>query len=245
MSTVECQPLAEARRTFVLDDIAIRAGGDGRTVEAYAAVFDVESTISDQDGRGYVEVLRRGSFVRTIAERGSSLQVIFNHGLSVHGVPMAEFSMPLGVTLEAREDGRGLRTVTRYSATPLAAQVLELIRDGAIRGQSFGGQWVRSRPSYGPFRAGQIVERLEVALREYGPTPFPAYRDAAIIDVRSTSTSTSPAAPELGHLDGNDELALLRMRRRIMEPPAQMAGRAVDELDLLRARRRLMEGDPA
>src|SRR5262249_50896293 len=33
-------PPVSYTRSYVLDDISIRAGGDGRTVEAYAAVFD-------------------------------------------------------------------------------------------------------------------------------------------------------------------------------------------------------------
>src|SRR6516164_4047723 len=37
-------------RSFDLTDISVRAGGDGRTVEAYAAIFDAPSAIRDQDG---------------------------------------------------------------------------------------------------------------------------------------------------------------------------------------------------
>jgi phage head maturation protease len=42
----------------------------------------------------------------------------------------------------------------------------------------------------GGFRADaagacQLVTRQEINLREYGPTPFPAYSDAAIMGVRA------------------------------------------------------------
>lgn len=185
--TLRAAPDAVVRRTFALEDITIRAGGDGRTVEAYASVFDVAATVSDFEGSGYVETIRRGAFERTIAQRGDRMQVIYNHGLDIYGTPTAEFSMPVGVALEMREDARGLFTVTRYSKTPLADQILELIKDGAIRAQSWGGRWVRSE-GRAPYRPGQSVIRYEAAMREYGPTPFPVFQDAAIIGVRSVST---------------------------------------------------------
>src|SRR6266700_1443429 len=37
-------------RAATLEDISIRSSGDGRTVEAYAAVFDTPAEISDPDG---------------------------------------------------------------------------------------------------------------------------------------------------------------------------------------------------
>jgi hypothetical protein len=48
---------------------------------------------------------------------------------------------------------------------------------------------IQSNPRRGPFRPrnGELptVTRTEIALREYGPTPFPAYEDAAIVGVRA------------------------------------------------------------
>ena len=51
-------------RAFALDDITIRAGGDGRTVEAYAAVFDTPARISSWEGE-FDEQIARGAFNRT------------------------------------------------------------------------------------------------------------------------------------------------------------------------------------
>ena len=42
--------MTEIGRCVALDDIAIQRGGDGRTVEAYAAVFDTPTEIRDQHG---------------------------------------------------------------------------------------------------------------------------------------------------------------------------------------------------
>lgn len=191
-------------RSYPLDDIRIRSGGDGRTVEAYAAVFDTPTEIRDQDGH-YNEVIGRSAFDKTIAERGKKVGVFFNHGLTLHGTPSELHSMPIGVPVEApRVDGRGVVTVTRYHNTRLADEVLEAINSGAITGQSFSGRMIQSNPRRGPYRArgGELptVTRNEIALREYGPTPFPAYEDAAITNVRALLE-----AYRLGAMDLDEE----------------------------------------
>lgn len=204
--TLRAAPDIVVRRTFALDDITIRAGGDGRTVEAYASVFDTDATVFDFEGPGYIENIDRTAFDRTIAQRAGQMQVVYNHGLDLYGNPSAEFAMPLGVPLEIRADTRGVFTVTRYSKTPLADQVLELIKDGVIRGQSWGGRWVRSDPR-GPYRAGQRVRRHEAAMREYGPTPFPVMESAEIVGVRSVTT----LAEEVTALSPEERAELARL----------------------------------
>ena len=177
-------------RTYALDDIAIRSGGDGRTVEAYAAVFDSPTDISDRYGE-YSEVIAPAAFDRTLAQRGTRFSVFFNHGLTLYGTPSERGSMPIGTPVEVRADARGLWTVTRYNSTPLADEALEAIKTGAITGQSFHGRFVKSDTPTprGGFRAAAdgsltVVTRTEIALVEYGPTPMPAYEDAAIVGVR-------------------------------------------------------------
>lgn len=175
-------------RSYPLEDITIRSGGDGRTVDAYAAIFDTPSEIRDQDGH-YNEIITRTAFDKTIAERGTKFGVLYNHGLTVHGTPSDRGSMPIGTPLEVRADSRGVFTRTRYNATPLADEVLEGIRAGSITAQSFAGRFVQSNPSRVPrrTRGGDLptVTRTEVMMREYGPTPFPAYEDASIVGVRA------------------------------------------------------------
>lgn len=175
-------------RSYPLDDIRVRSGGDGRTVEAYAAVFNTPSEIHDRDGH-YNEVISPSAFDKTIAERGGKFGVFYNHGLTLHGTPSDRHSMPIGTPVEVRADSRGVFTVTRYNRTPLADEVLEAIHGGAITGQSFSGRMIQSNPRRGPFRprGGELptVTRSEIALREYGPTPFPAYEDAAIVGIRA------------------------------------------------------------
>lgn len=180
--------MTQFTRSFPLEDISVVSGGSGREVEAYAAVFDTPSEIRDADGH-YLETIGRTAFEKTIAERGTRLPVFYNHGRTLHGQSSERGSVPIGTPLEIRVDGRGLYTRTRYHRTPLADEILEAIREGSIRGQSFGGRFIQSTPARVPRRqrGGGLptVTRTEIALSEYGPTPIPAYPDAEILGVRS------------------------------------------------------------
>jgi len=182
-------------RSYPLDDICIRSGGDGRTVEAYAAVFDTPAEINDVHGH-YVEVIARTAFNKTIAERGTKVGVFYNHGLTLHGTPSDTGSVPIGTPLEIRADGRGLYTVTRYNKTPLAESVLEAVRDGSITGQSFRGRIYQSTPKrVSRGRPGEplpTVTRTELGLSEYGPTPHPSYEGASILAVRAEQIMNMP-----------------------------------------------------
>lgn len=197
------------RRSFPLEDIRIRSTGDGRTVEAYAAVFDTPVPISDRDGV-YLEQIAPSAFKKAIHDAAPSgsrtgwlTKAIFNHGRDMYGHPAPEFTMPLGAVQDIQADGRGLLTVTKYARTRVADDVLELIREGAITAQSFQGRFIRSdvptpRGGFVPDDAGDLtlVTRQEVSLTEFGPTPFPAYADAAVVGVRGS----------LARLLGDDEL---------------------------------------
>jgi HK97 family phage prohead protease len=184
--------MSEFLRALQLDDIRIRSGGDGRTVEAYAAVFDDPAEVVDQDGH-YLEQNHRASFDRTIAHQRGRFPIVYHHGLTVAGTPSERGSVPIGVSTEVRTDAKGVLTVATYGRSELADEVLEAIRNGSISGQSYGGRYLRSDPQlrrgqrYSPGRDGALrtVTRLEVALREFGPTPFPTFAGASILGVRA------------------------------------------------------------
>lgn len=189
-------------RVFSLDDIHIRAGGDGRTVIAYAAVFDRPAEIQDRDGH-YQEQISRTAFDKTLQERAGRVGVFYNHARTLDGTPSEQGSVPIGTPLEIRPDGRGLLTTSRYNKTPLADAVLESIRNGDIAGQSFSGRFIKSDPRgpYLPARSGDLtlVTRQEIALFEYGPTPIPSYVDAEIMELRAGTNSADSAADGADH----------------------------------------------
>jgi HK97 family phage prohead protease len=204
-------------RAVALDDIRIRSGGTGRTVEAYAAIFDEPAEIMDADGH-YYEKNHRTAFARTIAHNGERFPVVYHHGMTIAGTPSDRGSVPIGVSREVRVDKRGVLTISEYGNSELADEVLEAIRMGSVRAQSYGGRFIRSDPRVprGGFRAGtdgklRTVTRMEVAMREFGPTPFPAFVGAAITGVRAqqvlASLLTAPAERRAALLDQLDHLA--------------------------------------
>lgn len=172
-----------------LDDLEVRSTATGRQLHAYAAVFGRDQEIRDREGH-YFERIAPTAFDRTISQRGTNFQVLFNHGRTIHGESSERYSMPLGVPVEVRPDERGLWTVTDIAPTPLGDEVLALAESGALRGMSFSGQF-RSTRSAGKADGLAIKERTEIAMVEFGPTPFPAYSDAAIVAVRSEFSSLS------------------------------------------------------
>ena len=177
----------EITRTVPLLDFEIERTGDGRTVAAYAAAFNRQAEIRDHDGH-YDEQISPAAFNKVLSRSGSlgNVQVHFNHGLTLWGTPSDRYSVPIGVPLEIKPDGHGLLTRTRYAQTELGDEMLQLWADGAIRGQSFRGATMQSRTitRNGP-NGRPVIERLQLGLREYGPTPNPAYVDAGLVSLRS------------------------------------------------------------
>lgn len=177
----------EISRTAPLLDYEIDRSGDGRTVVAYAAAFGNEYEVRDHEGH-YDETINPAAFNKVLARSGSlnNVQVHFNHGLTLWGTPSDRYSMPLGTPVEIKPDGRGLLTRTRYAKTDLGDEVLELWASGAIRAQSFRGAVYQSRKVTDNGRNGRpVIERLQLGLKEYGPTPSPANADAGLVAIRS------------------------------------------------------------
>src|SRR5438128_1838549 len=80
-------------RSFPLEDIHIQRTGDGRTVEAYAAVFCQEAEIRDGQGH-YLEVIDPVAFNRTLSDSRPStsrntwaVSVFYNHARDLYGNP--------------------------------------------------------------------------------------------------------------------------------------------------------------
>jgi phage head maturation protease len=184
-------------RAYELEDIHIKPG-TGRSVEAYATVFDTEAEIVDTEGH-YLEVNDPHAFDKHLQRMGGVFRVgvFYNHGKTLHGKSSEAGSVPLGRPELIRADARGLLTVTEYNKTQLADDILEGIKSGSISAQSYTGPVFKSTPAlsrsqrrrggYQPNPDGtlQTVRRMELGIFEYGPTPIPAYEDAAIVGVRA------------------------------------------------------------
>lgn len=187
----ELDAAVEARsRVLQLDGLEILSraqGGDGRTVLAYAAVFDQQAEVKDVEGH-YIEQIAPNAFEWT--QPG----VFYHHGRTLYGTPSDLGAVPLGRPVEIKQDKRGLLTISRYNSSALADSVLASIQNGDPMGMSFTGDFAQSDPSRGPYfplSRGDLtlVTRQRIVLREYGPTPYgphskPAYSGAEIVGVR-------------------------------------------------------------
>jgi HK97 family phage prohead protease len=244
-------------RAFPLEDISIKPGGDGRTVIAYAAVWDQPTEIHDHQGH-YREQLSRTSFARTLSHRGDRpYPVLFNHGRTIYGTPSELDSLPIGVSVEPpRIEDRGLLTVSRYHEGDRAEQVLEAIKSGSIRAQSFSGSFVAQdrkvpRGGFRPDASGELplVTRTEIALREYGPATFEAYPGAEILGVRAALAELSDEQIErllalatpldpAERADTSDPEPV----ESVADPLTQHAARLTRSISARRALRSLLEG---
>jgi HK97 family phage prohead protease len=171
-------------RSFAIDDLVVRSDGDGRTVDAYAAVFGQPTEIRDQYGH-YYETIDRTAF-DGVLKRNVKPAVFFNHGRDIYGNPSDKWSAPVAVHRSAAADGRGLRVSSWYVNTPAGDEALELMRSGAVDGFSFSGKPNRSR-TIAAARGEDLptIVRQELGLAEYGPAVFRAYADARVLAMRS------------------------------------------------------------
>ena len=194
------ESVAPYTRAFPLEDISVRTTRDGRIVDAYLAVFNTPAEIHDQDGH-YDEELDPVIFNKAISDArpqgsrsGWRVGVFYNHGMTIHGTPSEKHSMPVAVPVDIKTDGHGVRATDKYHRSQFCDEIIEGLESGAIPGYSFSGRFLRSNPliprrGFRPDPSGKlpVVRRMESTLREYGPTPFPAYTDAAVLGIRSDS----------------------------------------------------------
>jgi HK97 family phage prohead protease len=190
----------------------VRSGGDGRTVEAYATVFNTPAEVRDADGE-YIELIDPTAFNRAIdhakrAKGGWNIPVMFNHGMTLFHTPSEIDSVPIGVVEEIRADGKGLFTRARYHDSPRANAVLESIRERSITAYSFSGAFRKSEPSVprGGFRrssSGDLptVRRMVSTLREFGPATFPVYAGAEVLGVRAEQAAVLLSQLAPGEID--------------------------------------------
>lgn len=153
-------------------DLSIRS--DGRTVFGIVMPYGVETRVNDGFGP-YTEVFRQGAFAKSVRERGDRIKLLVNH--DKYG------NLPIGRSLQFKEDARGLHGEFRVSSTDAGDQVLTLIRDGVADSFSAGFQPVNPGPR-DPIPRSGIVERVEAKLGEVSVVAFPAYEDARIGGVR-------------------------------------------------------------
>ncbi|HEY6013426.1 MAG TPA: HK97 family phage prohead protease, partial [Candidatus Limnocylindrales bacterium] len=149
-----------ATEAWPLEELEIRAEGDGMTFRGYAAVFGKPS----EDLGGFRETIRPGAFAKTLTEK-RAIKMFWNHNTDI----------PLGSTrsgLTLTEDAKGLLAEGRLPDTSAGRDMSVLIRDHIVDSMSFGFQTVKDSWSEDLSQR----ELIEARLFEVSPvTAWPAY----------------------------------------------------------------------
>lgn len=155
------------------------AVAEGRTMTGYPIVFDTWTTINSWEGQ-FKERIGDKALTKTLRENREGVKVLFNHGMdpSIGDKPLGRPSV-----MDPRSEG--MYAEVPFSDTSYNDDLLALMRDGALDGQSFRmsvvkDEWVK------PKRSGALPERTitELRLYEFGPVTFPAYQ-ATTVGLRS------------------------------------------------------------
>jgi HK97 family phage prohead protease len=144
---------------------------DGRTLAGTAVPYGIETRIGS-----YLERFAPGAF----ADAGT-------HPLTASH-PRDGGELPIGVSVELRDEPDGLHGVWRISQTALGNEVLELVRDGALDGLSVG--FIPVTDAWSPDRSR--VERVRAALDHVAVVRTPAYPDARIAALRAAAGQPGP-----------------------------------------------------
>ena len=174
------------------------------------AIFDRWQKIVDSQGH-YLERIARGAFRKSLRESLGNIRAVLSHGKD----PSLGQTV-LGKIESIREEVDG--AIARVSLFP---SVPRLLIDGlaaGVYGSSWRGQPIKSKTEYpkGPTthnpQSLPETTRLEIRLRDVGPTPFAAY-EGTTATIESTTGDGLPTRSE--PLDSRPSWRLADLR----EPP--------------------------
>ncbi len=154
------------------------------TLHGVGAVYDEWTEINSRFEGHFMERFAPGSFRKTVSEGRDRIRCLFHHGQDPNiGVK------PLGTITDLSERGRGVEySVDLFDADYVRSLVPGL--EGGVYGSSFRFGIVKKEDERKRVSNDKgLLERTirEASMRELGPTPFPAYADAAVLGIRSDS----------------------------------------------------------
>lgn len=149
--------------------IELKADEKNNSVEGYAAIFDNVDSHKD--------IIRKGSFKKTISENLKRIKLMRNHYQGVIGVPT-----------HLEEDSKGLYFKGKVSNTDLGKETLILIKDGVLSENSIGYRAIKyhfeedEQDTYGidPFRVLTELKLMEISVVDWGSN-----EEARIVGVKS------------------------------------------------------------
>jgi uncharacterized protein len=154
--------------------LAVRDGGDGRTLHGPVLPWGIEARVVDR-GRMVTETFERGALAGTNPAR---VPLTATH-------PRDAGTLPIGVTVELRDEADALHGAWHVSKTAIGDEVLELARDGVPLGLSIGFAEVPGGSRWSADR--QRVVRTRAELDHVAVVRQPAYLGAGVVGVREGS----------------------------------------------------------
>jgi uncharacterized protein len=161
--------------------LALRDGGDGRTLVGPMLPWGVEAKVVDR-GRLVTETFTRGALAGTDP---AQVPLTATH-------PRDASTLPIGRTLSIEDCADAAWGQWRVSDTALGNEVLALARDGVPLGLSVGFAEVPGGSRWSADR--QRVTRTRAALDHVAVVRVPAYQGAGVVGVR---WRVAPATPVL------------------------------------------------
>jgi HK97 family phage prohead protease len=161
--------------------LAIRDGGDGRTLHGPVLPWGIEARVVDA-GRLVTETFERGALAGTDPAR---VPLTATH-------PRDAGTLPIGVMVEFEERADAAWGAWHVSDTMIGNEVLALARDGVPLGLSVGFAEVPGGSRWSADR--QRVTRTRAALDHIAVVRVPAYQGAGVVGVR---WRVAPSAPVL------------------------------------------------
>ena len=159
--------------------LAIRENGDSRTLVGPLLPWGVRARVVDQ-GRLVTETFQRGALAGTDPAR---VPLTATH-------PRDAGTLPIGVTVELRDEADALHGAWHVSDTMIGNEVLALARDGVPLGLSVGFAEVPGGSRWSADR--QRVTRTRAALDHVAVVRVPAYQGAGVVGVRRRVAPTTP-----------------------------------------------------
>jgi uncharacterized protein len=163
----------------VTSALAIRDGGDGRTLHGPVLPWGVEARVVDA-GRLVTETFERGALAGTDPAR---VPLTATH-------PRDAGTLPIGRTLTIEDRADAAWGEWLVSDTMIGNEVLALARDGVPLGLSVGFAEVPGGSRWSADR--QRVTRTRAALDHVAVVRVPAYQGAGVVGVRRRVAPTTP-----------------------------------------------------
>lgn len=158
------------RRYLALDEVELRADGDGLELAGYGAVFNAETVIWD----AWRESVEQGAYAKTIQE--GDIRALFNHD------PNIVLGRNQSGTLRLSEDDRGLLAHISAPDNEWGRPVRDAIQRRDVTGMSVMFEVVKFQWIRGDAETKELPRRIikEARLYDVGPVTFPAFPQTSI-----------------------------------------------------------------